>query len=244
MPLNNRAKTTCILGLLSTTTILVGCHDRTIHVAAAANAQAPSLPWVSEACAFGSTDINTFIDQSMQDILANRNAATSCNVTPSVAFPSPACPGPTYPAYCGGVSVDSSHRAVGIFTSPESKAPYNNWLIYVAGAIQNYSPTSPAIGQPPIPYEGLGKPYLSLAEAAQTLDQGSYACQARTDNPADDTFHPPGSGPCGKDTDCMQRQLELASFLNVGEGLFLHFKGCSRDIRLQAAQYLQSKYTW
>jgi hypothetical protein len=237
-------QSTLALGAIASAAFLIGCGH---PPEPPANAQAPTVPWVSEACLLSSDEqIDTFIDSSMQAIVADRNAAGSNNGVPGLPFAPQVCPAGTYPAYCGGSgSVDSGNRSPGIVTNVDPKTAYDNWLSYVADEIRDYSPP-PALGsrQASAPYEGLGQQYLALSEAAQNLDQRSYAHQIPNGNPLDGTFHPPGSSPCGKDTDCMQRQVEVASFLNVGEGLFLHFKGCSSSIRKSAADYLESKYEW
>lgn len=221
----------------------VGCTTQSVQSPRPSNALAPTAPWISEACLSSTNDqINSFIDDSMRSITASRNLAASCHSNPVTPFPAQACPPGTYPGYCGG-SLQSSGGQTGSGSDTDTKAAYNNWLGFIAGSIRIYAPVPPGSGLHP-PYDGLGDQYGPIAEAAQALDQQAYACQSSHGGSTSGTFYPPGSNSCGKDVLCMQNQVQAASFLNVGEGLFIHFRGCSSDIRNYAAQYLDSQYFW
>lgn len=218
------------------------------------NAATPSSAWVSEECTAKSDDqIDSFIDGAMQTVAAVRSAAASpCTTQPGIPYQVPSCPPGTYPIYC---SIGPSTSANNLATAPadagtDPKNAYNSWLSYVAGAITSYSP--PPIGQPVGANYGLGQQYGQISQAAQTLDQKAAACpmfpnppnQGNPQQSENPYYQPPGSNPCGKDTDCMQRVVQQSSFMDVGETLFLHFVGCSRNTRQSAARYLQQKYSW
>jgi len=218
------------------TMLLTGCASQSMQAHQPAIALAPDA---SEACLSSTNDqIQSFIDVSMGSIAAIRNAIASCQSKPVVPPPTQPCPPGTDPGYCGG-----SLQPTGSGADANTKAVYNNWLGFVSGSIRIYAPVPPRSGLHP-PYEGMGDAYGPIAAAAQTLGQQAQACRPQRGGSPGGPFYPPGSNPCGHDVLCMQNQAQAGSFLNVGEDLFIRFRGCSADIRNSAADYLTSKYSW
>lgn len=219
---------------------LTGCHH---NPASQPGAQAPSSD-NADSCLFSSPDqVSWVIDNQMQTIAGELAQAKAC-ASQTQAVGQPAQPG------TDAGNVQNS---------------YLTWLDYVSGAIRNYAgPTmDEEFGRRPdlAAFEGLGSDYQAVAQGAEGMDQYVAGCGAA--NAGHNGLGPDGLGSqpapnphpiqiC-KDTGggCPSNgpvreggQTAVGNFLNVGEGIFVRFKGCNETVRRQASDYLQAHYRW
>jgi hypothetical protein len=123
------------------------------------------------------------------------------------------------------------------------QSSYDAWLHYVSGQVRDYSgPTiDEQLGRGPqvSASNGLDTEYERLSAAAQPIMNVLANCQ-----PANASGRGASPDPCRTDVDCQHAMAEESSLLIVGTGIFIRLRGCDRNVRRQAADYLDSHYYW